>query len=396
MNASVGPWPEAPRVTPAASRVLVIDDDATIRYMYGRLLERAGFMTESANDGQAGLDKLRVGPFDVIFCDVSMPGMDGIEFLRAVRQYDLDVPVVLITGAPSIASAVSAVDYGAFRYLIKPVSQDVLIEVAGRASRLHTLAKLKRKALELFGGDGRWLGDRASLEARFSHALETLWMAYQPIVAWRDRREFGHEALLRTREPTLMFPPDFVQAAERLGRVWDLGRAIRRAVATDAPGSNSHIFLNLHAFDLMDDELYAHDSPLAKLADRVVLEVTERASLDGVQDAPGRVANLRRMGFRIAVDDLGAGYAGLSSLAQLEPDVAKMDMSLVRGVNLSVTKQRVVGTMVELCAELGMLAIAEGVETLEERDILANLGFDLFQGFRFARPGPGFPGASWA
>jgi EAL domain-containing protein (putative c-di-GMP-specific phosphodiesterase class I) len=118
----------------------------------------------------------------------------------------------------------------------------------------------------------------------------------------------------------------------------------------------------------------------------VVLEITERASLDGVKDPRGRVARLRDMGFRIAVDDLGAGFAGLSTLAHLEPEVVKIDMSLVRNAHESVPKQRIIRSLVRLFDEMGLETVVEGVETAMERDCLLELGCDLCQGYLFGRP----------
>src|SRR5690606_12087135 len=101
-------------------------------------------------------------------------------------------------------------------------------------------------------------------------------------------------------------------------------------------------------------------------AGRIVLEVTERASLDRLDNLRDRVARLRALGYRIAVDDLGAGYAGLSAFANLEPDVVKIDMSLVRDIENARTKQRLVRSLADVCGELGMKVVAEGVETAAE------------------------------
>ena len=98
------------------------------------------------------------------------------------------------------------------------------------------------------------------------------------------------------------------------------------------------------------------------------------------------MAQLRALGYRIAVDDLGAGYAGLASFAHLEPEVVKVDMSLIRGLDRSPMKQKLLSSIVALCQELGIQMIAEGIETEAERDMLVNLGGDLCQGYLFARP----------
>jgi len=377
------------------SRVLLVDDDVAVRRAYERLLSRHGFSVETAEDGKAAIAKIAAAPFDVILSDVSMPEMDGLAFLRNVRTHDLDVPVVLMTGDPGLDSAMRAVEYGAFQYLAKPIDADKLDVTLRRAIRLHEMARLKRQALEMFGVEGKRLGDRAGLEARFAMALRLLWVAYQPIVSWKEKRVFGYEALLRSAEPTLANPVECVDVAERLGRLHELGRAVRRRVVQDVEAAphagDARVFVNLHASDLNDEDLFDESAPLGRIAHRIVLEITERASLDDVHNVESRVARLRSAGFRVAVDDLGAGYAGLTSFAQIEPDIAKLDMSLVRDVNTQVKKQRIVKSMKSLCDELGMHVVAEGVETPAERDQLAELGCDLFQGYLFARPQRGFP-----
>jgi len=170
----------------------------------------------------------------------------------------------------------------------------------------------------------------------------------------------------------------------------DLGRAVRQAaVAPWLAGSDrGHLFINLHATDLDDEALLADDSPLAAIADRVVLEITERTALDEIHDVPRKMARLRELGYRIAIDDLGAGYSGLTSFALLEPEVAKLDMSLVQGVHASATKRRIVRSVRELCNEMGILVVAEGIERDEDRRVLVELGCDLLQGYLFGRPAP--------
>ena len=132
------------------------------------------------------------------------------------------------------------------------------------------------------------------------------------------------------------------------------------------------------------------------MADSVVLEITERAPLDAIGRMTQRIAALRASGYRIAIDDLGAGYAGLSSFAALEPDIVKLDMSLVRDVHRSPVKRRLIEGVVRACADLGVTLVAEGVEVPAERDALVESGVDVFQGFLFARPAPEFPVVAWA
>jgi EAL domain-containing protein (putative c-di-GMP-specific phosphodiesterase class I) len=376
-----------------AARVLVVDDDEQLLRAHKRLLVHHGYEVTTAIDGNAAMSALEQASFDVIVSDIDMPEMDGIRLLEQVRARDLDVPVVLVTGAPSVDTAIQATAQGALRYLLKPVEPQILVEVVANAVRLHSIAKAKRQALELAGGFDRFVGDRTGLGASYGRALETLHLAYQPIVSWSTRSLFAYEALLRSREPTLPHPGAVLDAAERLDRVHELGRKIRELAAQGIDRLPKHValFVNLHPTDLLDDDLFAPNGSLASASERVVLEITERAALDQLPDVRNRVATLRKLGFRIALDDLGAGYAGLSSFTLLEPNIVKLDMALVRDIHRQPTKQTVVRTMTSMCRDLGIVVTAEGIETPEERDELVNAGSDLMQGYLFARPGEPFP-----
>lgn len=377
----------------ARPKVLLVDDDEVLLRSYVRALASQGYDVHACGDGEQAIQALGEASFDVVISDIDMPRLGGLELLARIRERDLDVPVVLVTGNPSLDTAMAAIEQGALRYVPKPVALDRLRSVVANAVRLHRLARAKRRALDLAGEADKFVGDRAGLVASFGRALESMWMAYQPIVSWSRREVFGYEALLRSREPSLPHPGAVLDAAERLERLHELGRTIRDR-ATEPMASlpdGAMLFVNLHTRDLLDAQLFDHDRPLSRFADRVVLEITERASLHDVRDVQKRVAALREMGFRIAIDDLGAGYAGLTSFSQLEPEVVKLDMSLVREVHKQPTKLTLVRTMIAMCRELGIQVVAEGIETPEERDAIVWAGCDLLQGYLFAKPGPAFP-----
>jgi EAL domain-containing protein (putative c-di-GMP-specific phosphodiesterase class I) len=385
---------DRPPGTAAGQRtVLVVDDDVLVTRSLQRLLQAAGYEVTVTNDGTAAVEAIINRGFDVVLSDIQMPGMTGVELLKIVRAHDLDVPVILMTGAPTVETAMEAVSLGALQYLPKPTGNETLLKAIERASRLHRMARMKRDALKLLGEADTQAGDRAGLQASFDRALQTMWMAFQPIVDAGRKRIFGYEALMRTKEASLPHPGAVLSAAERLDRLPDLGRRVRAlaAEAFDGVSNDALLFVNLHTRDLLDPSLYEKDEPLTKIASRVVLEITERSNIDDVKDIQARVTGLRKLGFRIAIDDLGAGYAGLSSFAALEPEIVKLDMSLVRNVHQSGIRRRLVGSMTALCKEMGMGVVAEGVEVVEERDCLRGVGCDLLQGYLFAKPGPPFP-----
>jgi EAL domain-containing protein (putative c-di-GMP-specific phosphodiesterase class I) len=375
---------------------LLVDDEPQALRAFERMLRGVGYQVEAFTSAREAIKRVSAGGVHVVVSDISMPEMTGVELLRAIRAYDADLPVVLVTGLPAIDSATDAVEYGAFKYIVKPFEPEVLRNAVERARKLYRLARMKREALKLLGSNAV-SADRAGLESSFYSALGSMWMAFQPILRATDATVFGYEALLRTEEPTLIRPDLVVDAAERLNVLPQLGRKVRQLAAaamSNAP-PDAALFLNLHPLDLADEELFDELSPLTQLASRVILEVTERAAIEQVDAVERRVSQLRERGFRIAVDDLGAGYAGLSSFALLEPEIVKLDVSLLRDIDQSPVKQKLVASMTALCKDMGFLVVAEGIETPAERDCVVSLGCDLLQGFLFARPGRPFPTASW-
>ena len=383
-DASGGP---ALAPAPYQGRVLVVEDDRSLAEAYADILLETGFDVATASDVAGALHALETEPVDVVLSDVLMPGGTGVDLLRAVRERDLDVPVVLVTGNPSVETAVQAVEMGALHYLLKPVASADLVKAVGNAARLRRLATVKREALRYLGRTDALMGDRAGLEAVFGRALDALYMAYQPIVRTRDGSVFAWEALLRTREPAVAGPIQFFEMAERLGRVRELGRAVRASVARTAARTRGVMFfVNLHADEFLDDALFDADSPLSALAPEITLEVTERSPIDSVPDLRARRQRLREMGFRLAVDDLGAGYASLTAYASLEPDFVKLDRGLVAGIEHEPIKSRLVASIVSASRDMGIAVVAEGIEAESERRTMAGLGCELMQGFFFRRP----------
>ena len=379
-------------------RVLLVDDEPGVRRVLGRILTTRGADVTHAGGGAEAITALAHATpgFDVVLTDIRMPGIGGIDVLRAVRERDLDASVVLVTGAPEASSAIQALRLGAFDYVTKPVETQELRGIVNRAAKIARLSRLKREASRAMGRTGLEAGDPTSLELALNRALESLWIAFQPIVKG-DGSVFGYEALMRTREASLPHPGAVLDAAERLGRLNELGARTRAATACrlGEVDAETLIFVNLHASDLNDPALFAETKPFSAFASRAVLEITERASLDEVKDPRTTAARLRERGFKIAIDDLGAGYAGLTAFTSLEPDIAKLDMSLVRGVDSDKRKARIIGSMTSLCHDLGVLIVAEGVETREEMDTLVDLNCDLFQGYLIAKPAYPFPKSNW-
>lgn len=236
-----------------------------------------------------------------------------------------------------------------------------------------------------------WVGWPPERRARaFDAALDGLRVAFQPIVAVRsggDETPRSYEALARAGEPGLESARDLVDLAVELGRTIDLGLVVHRRVA-DALRDHRGVtaFVNVDVEEFLTG-IRADDDPLAPFAERVVLEMTERAPIHELPQLRARAEALRGRGYRFAIDDLGGGYAGLTSLALMRPDFVKIDQVLVRGIECDPVKEKIVSTIVALCAQLGVQCIVEGVENHAERNALLSVGADLMQGFLFGLPG---------
>lgn len=374
-------------------RVLFAEDDVALRNAISRILLREGYEIVPAGDGVEARALLAAGRIDAVVSDIVMPGMDGFDLLEAVRAQDPDIPVIFITGKPDLQTAMRAVEFGAMRYLTKPVDPAALLEVVEKAVRAHRVTELRRNASPVVtrqSDNEVILAEH--LDDALTGALRELHLAFQPIVSWREQRVVAYEALMRTRDKRLPSPPAILDAAERLGRLPELGRRVRElaARAIDDLDPELRLFVNIHPSDLDDDCLYRIDMPLSRHAQRVTIEVTEREALGDALRARKHLLALRTLGYSVAVDDLGAGYAGLTSFATLSPEVVKIDMSLVRGIDANLVTQRIIRSVVALCRDMRVNLVAEGVETAAERDTLLSLGCDLLQGYFFGRPAPTF------
>jgi EAL domain-containing protein (putative c-di-GMP-specific phosphodiesterase class I) len=214
--------------------------------------------------------------------------------------------------------------------------------------------------------------------------------AFQPIVSVRSQTIFAHEALARGPQGQ---PADSV-----LSQVtWDnrhrfdqecRTRAIEQAAALGMRESLSINFIPNAA----TDPRACIKRTLRAAADcgfdlsRLIFEVTESERIVDAEALVRIFREYRKLGIKTAIDDFGAGYAGLNLLARFQPDIVKIDIDLVRDVHANTTKKIIAENVVSLCEKLGVIPLAEGVETVEERDFLASIGIDLMQGFLFARP----------
>ncbi|MGZ3181066.1 MAG: EAL domain-containing protein [Telluria sp.] len=214
--------------------------------------------------------------------------------------------------------------------------------------------------------------------------------AFQPIVDIERRTVFAHEALVRgplgEGAGTVLS-----QVTEENRYRFDQACRVKAIKGASALGIREPISINFLPNAIYKPELCirttleaarAHDFPL----DRIIFEVTEGERVEDGKWFAQILREYRRCGFRTAIDDFGAGYAGLKLLADFQPDIVKLDMDLVRGIEHSRARREIVRALVRLCEDMAITVVAEGIETAIERDILRDAGIGLMQGYLFARP----------
>ncbi len=215
---------------------------------------------------------------------------------------------------------------------------------------------------------------------------------FQPIVRLDDGATIGFESLGRSNLEGLEQPRAMFAAAEKLDVQCELSRLLRwEGVRVGSGlGESMNLFVNTHPAEVVTDELIASLRELRKEfpARRLTIEIHETAVTDIGALREFR-AVLRELEMRLAFDDFGAGQARLVELTEILPDCVKFDMQLIRGIHeASAARQRALATLVRLVRDLGINALAEGIELAEEAAACRQLGFELAQGFHFGRPAP--------
>lgn len=233
-----------------------------------------------------------------------------------------------------------------------------------------------------------WLAMRALVEK------DDLRVVFQPIVDLTTGEAFAYEALLRCRVPRYSSPPVLFERAAKLGCAGRLGRMVREIAMPLAPGQP--LFVNIHPQELNEGWLVRPDDPIYEHEAPVYLEITESVPLTHFDLVMSVLREVKTRGnVMLVVDDLGAGYSNLKSIADLEPHVVKLDRDLVAGIDKNPRQRQLVNSVVSLCRDLSAKVVVEGVETEQEFEVLRDSGADFAQGFLFARPSYPIPAISW-
>lgn len=214
--------------------------------------------------------------------------------------------------------------------------------------------------------------------------------AFQPIVDVHARKVFAHEALVRG--------PAGEPAGSVLSRItadnrYSLDQACREKAIRIAASLNlrSHLSINFLPNAIYRPEVCIRSTLQAAArhgfpVERIIFETVEGEQISDGKWLAEILSEYKRIGFKTAIDDFGAGFAGLNLLADFQPDMVKLDMALIRGIDHSPSRRAIVAGVVSMCGQLAINVIAEGIETRDEAHCLSDLGISLMQGYWFGRP----------
>jgi EAL domain-containing protein (putative c-di-GMP-specific phosphodiesterase class I) len=384
----------------AGATILVADDHEPNVALLERILSMAGASVHVTTDATAVAALFQEVEPDIVLLDLHMPGLDGVEVMSAIRALlddDAFTPVIVLTADATVEARHAVLSSGADDFLTKPIDR---IEVVLRTRNLLNTRALHRAVQEHNRELRLEIEERAAEERARSAALDAkrrqvmailqggiLRMVYQPVVHLASGAVMGYEALARFDIEPAMPPNEWFALAADVDLNVELELAAVRAALDRFGDLDRDCLLAVNASPALVTSDAFQQLIVDQPVERLVLEITEHVHVtdyDTLQEALVRAGGRR---LRIAVDDAGAGFASLSHILRLRPDVIKLDIDLVRGIDGDPVRRALASALVAFAREIDSLLIAEGIETADELACLRELGVPWGQGYFLARPG---------
>ena len=376
-----------------AMNVLVVEDDDAQREMLLEMLKRLNVrkVSSASNRRDAfGLIEKQVPPPDVIICDLDMPSVDGLEFVRRASQADCRSALVIASARDNAllaSTARMATAYGGnvLGSIPKPISlaslQSLLMRHCTIESRLQGSMRAGFESDEIVDGLKR-------------NQIEPF---FQPIVELATKRVTGMEALARWRHPErgLITPDAFVHVLEQAGDIEVLTsimlcKSVAFCSMLNRKGAESSVSINLALSSLHDIEFTNRVLEMLQKYDldppRLCFELTETAATTQPAAVLENLTRLRMKGISLAIDDFGIGYSSLQQLARLPFTELKIDQSFVTNANGNEAATAILKASLQIARDLKIKAVGEGIEAQEDWNMLRDLGCDLGQGYYIAKP----------
>jgi EAL domain-containing protein (putative c-di-GMP-specific phosphodiesterase class I) len=385
------------RGSPDPIRVLLADDEPGLRAALTELLshEEGVELVGTAADAEEAIRIAESNLPDVALIDVRMPEGGGPHAARGISRVSPGTRVIALSAYEDRTNVLAMLRAGAVGYLVKGTAGDELVHGIEKVAQGGTSlsAEVMSGVVDELATQLR----RQEIEQEATQALRNdierfvsghgVWMVFHPIVELETRSVIGVEALARFGSIP-MKPPDqwFAQAtALELGLQLEL-RTLKEALE-DLPKVPDGVFLSVNCSHRAASSPEFADR-LDGVEERIVLEITEHEAIEDYGALAEALAPLRERGLRVAVDDVGAGYASLRHALQLAPDMVKMDISLTRGIDRDAGRRALATALISFAGQTNMTIVAEGIETAGELHVLRELGVRYGQGFYLARPAP--------
>jgi EAL domain-containing protein (putative c-di-GMP-specific phosphodiesterase class I)/DNA-binding NarL/FixJ family response regulator len=379
-------------------RVLLADDEPDVRGALADLIKEEPnlLLVGVAEDAEEAIRLADRERPDLVVLDVSMPKGGGPKAAREIRIHHPETMLLALSAHEDGASVRAMLGEGAHGYVVKGSPVEEIIEAIHRGARgkaslsseittevVTTLGdRLKRERAMT----RRWEQWRARIQRTIDEG--SLIVLFQPIVHLRTQRVVGFEAVSRfTLEPDQPTQAWFEDAAA-VGLVKELELTSARAAlgALDRLPSDAFLSINLSPDTASSPEF--RDLLIDVDHERLVVEMTEHASVDDYEKLNAAVHELRWRGLRLAIDDVGAGFASLRHILELSPDFMKLDVTLTRDIDREPPRRILAGALATFANGIGIQIIAEGIQTQEELATLQSLDVAYGQGFYLGKPGP--------
>lgn len=377
--------------------ILLIDDDPFYSQLAVEVLNNLGYDEVAiANDGNSGLDCLRSSElrYDVVICDLNMPEMNGVEFIRHASKTGFDGGIILLSGenkrmletAYGVAKTHDANILGA---MAKPINPDELRETMGR---LQPNSDSKRS----------FIPQEPITETQLRDGIEgsendAVLLVYQPKIDVRSGKIVGVETLARwwNRDRGVLGPGAFIPLAEEKDLIDDLTNTIyRKAVQQTASWQKDKIDLrtainfSVNSFSRQEFcDFLVNTVQEARIdPSNLLLEITETQAMSIAVNCLESIIGMRLNRFGLSIDDFGTGNSSLAQLKNIPFTELKVDRAFVTGAGSNESALAILEASISLARKLEMVVVAEGVETREDWDLVEQLGVDYVQGFYCARP----------
>jgi diguanylate cyclase (GGDEF)-like protein len=336
----------------------------------------------------------RLGGDEFVIVATLLPDVQAIDNLAGRIQAAMQAPIAIDGESVNVS-----VSMGIALYPDHGIDMETVLKHADIA--LYQAKEAGKRCHQIFSAEMNLrVSEAAALEQSLRDALGTseIYIEYQPVIDLHSGLVASMEALVRWRHPELgIIPPSqFIPLAEQTGMILEIGKQTLSMVLADlrswldAGVPIVPVAVNVSAYQLERSDFvttFANLASQAAVEPRwVCFEITESVMLKEPERVIRTLGRLRANGSRVLIDDFGTGYSGLSYLNRLPIDTIKIDRAFIRDLSTDPTRLPIVHAVIEMCRTLGLSVVAEGVETLEQLQILTEQGCNYAQGFFLSRP----------